>query len=110
MHDIRADFDGSTMVHEGDENDELADLLSDPHCRLLLKSLHERNEPVSVSTVTRTIVAEITGTEPADVPDGVSRRVQTWLHLGQLPLLDEHGVVDFDPEVGTVALPGNSRG
>lgn len=88
----------------GVASDELADLLSDPHCRFLLKYLRERDGPASVATVTRYVVAEITDTAPEDVSDDVQRRVQTWLHHGQLPALAEHGVVDFDPEAGTVDL------
>lgn len=93
-----------------DDREDLADLLTDPHCRLLLEYLHQQNGPASVSAATRYIVTEITGTKPVDDADSASRRVQTWLHLGQLPVLDEHGIVDFDPETGTVALHEDSAG
>lgn len=84
--------------------DDVADLLSDPHCRYLLKYLREEDSPASVATVTQYVVAEITDTAPEDVSDDVQRRVQTWLHHGQLPALAEHGVVEFDAESGAVAL------
>jgi hypothetical protein len=84
--------------------EELADLLSDPHCRYLLQYLRENDNPVSVSTLTRFVVAEITDTPADEVSDAVQRRVQTWLHHGQLPALDEMGVLEFDPESGTVWL------
>jgi len=86
------------------EDRELTDLLSDPHCRYLLKCLRERDNPVSVSALTRFVVAEVTDTSPDEVPDTVCRRVQTWLHHGQLPALADHGVLVFDPESGAVSL------
>jgi len=82
----------------------LADLMADPHCRYLLKYLKENENPVSVSVLTRYVVAEITGTPIDDVSDAVQRRVQTWLHHGQLSALDERGVLEFDPESGMVSL------
>ena len=95
---------GANRSNTAHEHEELADLLSDPHCRLLLEYLKQRRGPISVSAATRHIVAEITEAPPADVPDPVVRRVQTWLHLGQLPLLEDYGIVEFDAESGTVAL------
>lgn len=86
------------------ESPHLADLLSDPHCRLLLEYLHQQQGPASVSAVTRYIVAEVTDTPPEEVSEDVVRRVQTWLHLGQLPVLEDYGVVEFDADAGTVAL------
>jgi hypothetical protein len=85
-------------------DDDFADLLSDPHCRHLLNYLRERNDPATVSTITKYVVAQITDTSPEEVSENVQRRVGTWLHHGQLPALDDYGVVDFDPESGTVSL------
>ena len=86
----------------GDES--LEELLSDPHCRYLLQYLRENEGPAELPAVARHVVAGITHTEPDEVTEDVQRRVQTWLHHGQLPRLDDHGVVDFDPDAGTVAL------
>jgi len=95
--------DGQTPGSESDD-EALVDLLSDPHCRYLLRYLRENASPVSIDEVTRYVVAELTDTTPEDVPEDVRRRVQTWFHHGQLPTLDDHGIVEFDPESGTVTL------
>lgn len=87
-----------------DKNDNLADLMADPHCRYLVQCLREKDGTASLEAVSKYVVAEITGGSSDDVPDEVQRRVQTWLHHGQLPQLDNHGIVDFDPESGTVQL------
>jgi predicted transcriptional regulator len=102
----RVDSPESTEGQRRDEGsrEPLADLLSDPHCRYLLHYLRNHEGPVSVSEVSRHVVAEITDGSPDEVPGDVQRRVQTWFHHGQLPTLDDYGVVEFDPESGTVSL------
>lgn len=87
-----------------DGTESLEELLADPHCRYLLRYLREGDEPAELPSVARYVVGEITETSPDEVSEDVQRRVQTWLHHGQLPALDDHGVVDFDPDAGTVRL------
>ena len=82
----------------------VADLLDDPHCRYLLAYLKRAGEPVPVSEVVQYVVSEITQTPVEEVSPDVQRRVQTWFYNGQLPILDEHGVVEFNPDAGTVVL------
>lgn len=84
--------------------EELEDVLDDPHCRHLLDILSERDGPVPVSTLSKHVVSRITDADPSEVDDDVQRRVQTWLHHGQLPVLDEYGVVEFDADAGEVSL------
>jgi hypothetical protein len=91
-----------------DATEEAVDLLSDPHCRYLLAYLRRRDEPASVSTASRHVVAGITDSSPETVPQDVLRRVRTWFHHGQLPTLDSYGVIDFDPETSTVSLSDDS--
>jgi len=88
----------------GPPAEELEDVLDDPHCRHLLDILREDGEPVREPALARRVVGRITGTAPGEVDDDVQRRVQTWLHHGQLPVLDEHGVVEFDADAGVVSL------
>lgn len=88
---------------------DLEDLLDDPHCRYLLDHLRYEDGPVEVATLARHVVAGITDTPPEEVSDDVERRVQTWLHHGQLPRLDAYGVVEFDPEAGEVSLGSDPR-
>lgn len=101
--DSRRVLDRAGSDGEGD-GDELADLLADPHCRYLLEYLRQHEDPADVSTLTEYVVAEVTDTSPDSVSADVQRRVQTWLHHGQLPTLDRYGVVDFDADAGTVSL------
>lgn len=92
---------------DGDAREtDVQDLLTDPHCRYLLQYLDDADEPVAVSAAARYVVGQITDTDPDEVAPDVQRRVQTWLHHGQLPALADHGVVAFDPEEGTVRLGG----
>lgn len=93
----------------GSTAEELEDVLDDPHCRHLLDYLRREDGPVPESTLSRHVVAQITGTTPEEVDDDVQRRVQTWLHHGQLPVLDEYGVVEFDADVGEVSLGNADR-
>jgi hypothetical protein len=91
------------------KTDDVAELLSDPHCRYLLQYLKENENPASVASLTEYVVSEITDTPPHDVDEDVKRRVQTWLHHGQLPTLDKYDVVEFDAEDGRVSLHEDSR-
>lgn len=101
--------DGSIVIDSGKSDSDSAgvksdDLLSDPHCRYLLAYLRTHETPASLSDVARYVVGQITETPQDEVTEDVQRRVQTWLHHGQLPALDDHGIVDFDPDSGTVSL------
>ena len=91
-------------------DEDLAGLLSDPHCRYLLAYLRENANPVPVIEAVQYVVAEVTDTTPEDAPEDVQRRVRTWFHHGQLPALDDHGIIEFDPESGTVTLVTDPEG
>lgn len=84
-------------------------LLSDPHSRRVLDYLRRADGPVDVATLATHVVADLTGTDPEDVPPNVRRRVATWLHHGQLPALADHDVVEYDPERGTVSSTAEGR-
>jgi hypothetical protein len=88
----------------GSAAEELEDILDDPHCRHLLDILNREDGSVPELTLARRVVGRITNTAPEDVDDDVARRVQTWLHHGQLPILDEHGLVEFDAGAGEVRI------
>ena len=88
----------------GSAAEKLEDVLDDPHCRHLLDILSEEEGPVSELPLARRVVARITNTRSESVDEDVARRVQTWLHHGQLPVLDEHGLVEFDADAGEVSL------
>ena len=92
----------------GVTSEPLDDVLSDPHCKHLLRFLQWTEGAVPVRTVSRYIVSQVTGTAVTEVSPNVQRRVQTWLHHGQLPALALHGIVNFDPEQGTVELTADT--
>jgi len=81
-----------------------AELLSDPHCRCAVEYLRERGEPTDVSSLAANVVARMRGIPVEEAEPDVRRRVQIWLHHGQLPALADHGVVEYDPEDGVVRL------
>ena len=102
-------FDETTVSEEREaddtaDGDRLAEALDDPHCRYLLKYLRDRPGPASVSEVATYAAAQITDSSPDEISADVERRVQTWFYHGQLPMLDDYGVVEFDPDSGTVRL------
>lgn len=84
--------------------DHLVDLLDDPHCRYLLSYLQDADDPVQVAEVVRYVVSQLTNTPVDEISSEVERRVQTWFYHGQLPALDEFGVIEFDPDSGTITL------
>ena len=88
----------------GDSVGELEDVLSDPHGRTAIRYLSRCGEPVNVAELAKGVVGLLGDHPPDDVDDAVARRVQTWLHHGHLPTLQRHGVVDYQPEDGTVEL------
>lgn len=91
-------------VDTDERADRLVDLLDDPHCRYLLSYLQDEDDPVQVDEAVRYVVAQLTDTPVDEISAEVERRVQTWFYHGQLPALDEFGLIDFDPDSGTVAL------
>lgn len=84
--------------------EDLEEILDDPHCRYLLEYLEQEAGAVGEERLARHVVSEITRTPPESINADVHRRVQTWLHHGQLPILDEYGVVEFDANDGEVRL------
>lgn len=92
-NDIRNDRSGDRDV-----------FLSDPHSRRIIEYLRQTDGPVDVSTLAAQVAADLTGQPPEDVPKNVHRRVQTWFRHGQLPELDKHGVIEYDPDRETVEM------
>jgi hypothetical protein len=84
----------------GDET--TAELMTDPHCRYIMAYLSDNDGRATVGALAAYVVSEETDTPAAHVPGDSVRRVQTWLHHGQLPALADHGIVGFDPDTGTV--------
>lgn len=80
------------------------EVLSDPHCRHLVDYLEERGEPVAVERLAEHVAARARGVPVESIGADVRRRVQTWLHHGQLPALEARDVVSYDVDSGIVRL------
>ena len=84
--------------------DDLLHLLSDRHARAVITHLYAESE------TTRDQLAAIAAGELA-VADGTVatesdyERIRIRLHHETLPRLDDHGLLAFDPETGTVSEP-----
>lgn len=104
----------TTGRRPGDENPNASDAdargpHADPHTRLIVDYLQGADGPVEVPTLATEVAAALTGTPPESVQRNVRRRVQTWFHHGQLPALEEAGVVEYDPGRGVVRLDGEGE-
>lgn len=86
------------------------EVLSDPHCRHLVDYLAERGEPASVERLAEHVAARARGVPVESIGPNERRRVQTWLHHGQLPALEARGVVSYDADAGMVRLVGDDVG
>lgn len=82
----------------------LADVFADRYCREAVAHLRTADRPVRTAELARAVAAAIRDEPPDEVPDEVQRRIQTMLHFGHLPALDEHGIVSFDPDENRVRL------
>jgi hypothetical protein len=69
-------------------------VLADRRRRVLLAELEGHTEPVSVDALTSAIVAR----ERGDGGQSASEKVRISLHHIHLPLLNDHGIVDYDTE------------
>lgn len=77
------------------------DLLSNARRRYVLCYVRERGE-TSVGELSRYTAAWENDLAPPTVSSSQRKRVYTALHQTHLPRLDEYGIVDYDPDRGTV--------
>jgi DNA-binding transcriptional ArsR family regulator len=77
------------------------DLLSNARRRYVLCYVRERGE-ASVRELSRYTAAWENDVAPTAVSSSQRKRVYTALHQTHLPRLDEHGIVTYDPDRGTV--------
>lgn len=108
MNDERsAEFDG----RGGDAPLSLSaafDLLADEHRRDLLSHLADRNGPVPFSELVRAVIRGSTdATGDATNTDFLGeeyRRITLAVQSEHLPLLERHGVIDYDRELQLIEL------
>lgn len=101
-----SDTHGSGRPSRGRQHTDgsLVGVIEDPHCRHLLDYLTTTDGAAHVSAAARHVVARMTARPPDDVPDSARRQAETLLTNGFLPELDGEGVVEYDPDAGTVHL------
>jgi hypothetical protein len=104
---VANDIDPETPLEEEDIPEELADVLSDPHGRYAVAYLRRNRDPIELPALAKGVVGLMKGEPPETVEDEVSRRVRTWLHHGHIPVLEDYGVVEYDPESRQVRLGGS---
>lgn len=75
-------------------------LLADPHRRCVIECFDRTSSDVTIETLAEHVAAELT--ESADGDE--RRRVLLALHHNHLPRLDDHGVLEYDPDAGTVTV------
>jgi len=82
-------------------SDEVADLLSDPHNRYVLRYLHEHRTAKLEELVDAVFGAEVAASDRIATP-ATREPVRSSICNTVLPKLDELGYVDFDPSAQTV--------
>ncbi|MCL9815025.1 DUF7344 domain-containing protein [Natranaeroarchaeum aerophilus] len=91
----------------GKRTSEIIRLLAPRRRQRLVAILEKRPATIDRHVVARTLVTEESDT---NVPGSAAvQRVEIDLHHNHLPALDEAGVVQYDPERGTVQLRDTSQ-
>lgn len=75
-------------------------LLADPHRRSVIACLDRVSDDIAVERLADRVATELADSETVD--DERRRRVLFALHHNHLPHLDEHGVIEYDYDAGTV--------
>lgn len=93
-------------MFDKDDNaaDEVFEILASSRRRLLVEYLLEHGGAAPLWQLSREIVADETGATPADVGSEATRRVYISLYQTHIPSLEEHAVVEYDPDEGMVSL------
>lgn len=85
-----------TTDHDPLSEDELFEVLGSPRRRLLLSDLAESDGSVSLREASRTIVAHEDGVAREDAAEGSTTSVCASLRQTHVPILEAHGVVEYD--------------
>lgn len=100
-----ADVPGSDLLAErtGLSLEERYSLLADPHRRIVLKRLDRASNDLTIETLADHVVSELTDDGTLGTDDE-RRRALFALHHNHLPRLDDHGVLEYDPDAGTATV------
>lgn len=87
--------------------DVLLDALADRRRRIVLSILEDRNGAITTRALSRAVAAREEGVADGDVTDDGVDAVRVSLVHAHLPLLRDASLVDYDPELRTVAAAEN---
>ena len=74
------------------------DVCEHKHRRIVLATLTDQQQPVSINDLTDAIVEHNHHTPPSEAADETVTQIQTGLHHVHLPKLAEAGLIEYDPE------------
>lgn len=83
---------------------ELFDVFSNARRRRTVAYLKRTNGTCSLSSLVERIAAWENGVDPESVSRAQRRRVYISLYQTHLPMLEAHGIVDWDPDEHTIVL------
>ena len=83
---------------------ELFDVFSNARRRLAVRYLIENGGSTDLAPLVEQIAAWENVIQPADVTRTQRRRVYISLYQTHLPMLEDHGIVDWDPETHSIEL------
>jgi hypothetical protein len=84
------------------------EVLSARRRRHVLRYLFHNEEPAELYDLTRQLAAWENDTTPEQVTSTQRMRVYTALKQSHLPKMDDHGVIEFDDDRGTVTLTSDA--
>ncbi|WP_049925954.1 DUF7344 domain-containing protein [Halopiger goleimassiliensis] len=83
---------------------ELFDVFSNARRRRTVQYLKQQGGHCELSSLVEQVAAWENDTDPDDVTRTQRRRVYISLYQTHLPMLEEHGIVDWDPDAHTIEL------
>lgn len=86
------------------DTDEIFEILRNGRRRVVLQYLQNNGQESTLRELTREVAARENGVEPAEITSKQRMRAYTGLRQSHLPKMDRAGVIDFDPDRGTVEL------
>ena len=84
--------------------DEILRVLSDRHARTVIAHLHAEPE-ATLDQLAAIAAGELAVADGTVATESDYERIRIRLHHATLPRLDDHGLLEFDPETGTVSEP-----
>jgi hypothetical protein len=86
------------------DQDVVFDVLSSPRRRYAISILNRRGEPMELTELAEEVAALEADTTVDELDKQQRKRVYVSLYQTHVPKLEEVGIVDYDPDAGTVTL------